>query len=375
MAEKIGEVIYSWLQRQRHHLGLYIVVLPMLVLLVYYLFLAADRYVSEAKVVVKHSGDASAQFGGIALPFLGTVGGASSEDALHLREFIHSQDLLDRLDKELDLRAEFALKGYDVVQMLPSWATKEDFLKLYRKRVEVAFDDRTGVLTIATQAHTPEFAQRFNEAILREAELFINELSHRVAREQVQFAGRELERSRKHLDQARDRLLGFQNTAAVLDPTASAESTQRVIAQLEGQLAAREVEYNTLAAMLQGDAAQLVALRQTIAGLKRQIGIEKRKLTSQKGEALNSVSAEYLDHRAMVDFQTDVYKVSLATFERMRVEAARKVKSLAVLASPQLPEEAKYPRRTYMLGAWLFGLCMLFGLVRLTLEIVEDHRD
>jgi capsular polysaccharide transport system permease protein len=375
MAERLGEAIYGWLRGQRHRLGLYIIVLPMLLLLLYYLLLAADRYVSEAKVVVKRSGDASAQLGGITLPFLGAVAGASNEDALHLREFIHSQDLLNRLDQKLDLRKEFSLHGMDVVQMLPSWATREDFLELYRQRVEIGFDEKTGVLTVTTQGYTPEFAYRLNQAILAEAESFINELSHRVAREQVEFANRELERSRQGLDQARDRLLGFQNANAVLDPAASAEITQRVIAELEGQLAAREVELGTLAGMLQKDAAQLVTLRQTIAGLKRQVAIEKKKLTSRKGEALNRVAADYLELRAMVDFQADVYKISLATLEKMRVDAARKVKSLAVLAGPQLAEEARYPRRGYMLGAWLFGLCMLFGLVRLTLEIVEDHRD
>jgi capsular polysaccharide transport system permease protein len=375
MAEKIGEALYGWLQSQRHRLAFYIILLPMLLLTVYYLALAANRYVSEAKVVVKHSGDATTNLGGLSLPFLGAVGGASTEDAQHLREFIHSQDLLSQLDKQLDLRKEFSLHGLDVAQMLPPWATREDFLEMYRKRVEVTFDEKTGVLTIITQGYTPEFAQQFNQAILSESERFINEISHRVAREQVEFANQELQRSRKSLDQARDRLLGFQNTNTVLDPAATAEITQRVIAELEAQLAAREVELNTLSGMLQSDAAQVVTLRQTIAGLKQQIRAEQKKLTSTKGGALNKVAAEYLDYRALVDFQSDVYKISLATLEKMRLEAARKIKSLAVLSSPQLAEEAQYPRRAYMLGAWLFGLCMLFGLIRLTLEIVEDHRD
>ena len=375
MAEKFGEAIYGWLQRQRHRLAFYIIVLPMLFLCAYYLLFAANRYVSESKVVVKRSADAASTFGGISLPFLGAVGGASNEDALHLREFIHSQDLLDRLDQQLELRKAFSLKGLDAIEMLPPWASKEDFLTLYRKRVEVGFDDKTGVLSIVTQGYTPEFAQKFNQAILNEAERFINELSHRVAREQVEFSNHELQRSRKDLDQARDRLLAFQNTNTVLDPTANAEMTQRVISELEAQLAAREVELSTLSGMLQTDAAQVVTLRETVSGLKRQIGAEKKKLTSTKGGALNKVAAEYLDYRAMVDFQADVYKISLATLEKMRLEAARKVKSLAILSSPHLAEEPRYPRRAYMLGAWLFGLCLLFGLVRLTLEIVEDHRD
>ena len=85
MAEKIGEAIYGWLRGQRQRLALYIIVIPMLLLAVYYGLLAADRYVSEAKVVVKRSGDLASSLGGFSLPFLGSVGGASTEDALHLR--------------------------------------------------------------------------------------------------------------------------------------------------------------------------------------------------------------------------------------------------------------------------------------------------
>jgi capsular polysaccharide transport system permease protein len=231
------------------------------------------------------------------------------------------------------------------------------------------------VLTISAQGSSAEFAQRFNEALLKESESFINELSHRVAREQVEFASQELLRARKALDAAKEKLLGYQNTRNVLDPVAEAEVMTRVNAELEAQLAAKEVELNTLSGMLQSDAAQVVALRQTIAGIKQQMVAGKARLTSDKGGALNRVAAEYLDLRAMVDFQVDVYKITLATLEKMRLEAARKVKSLAVLSSPQLAEEAKYPRRTYMLGAWFFSLCLLYGLIRLTIEIVEDHRD
>lgn len=375
MAEKIGAVIYGWLQGQRQRLAWYIIVAPMVVLTVYYGLIAMDRYVSESKVVVRRSADGGVQVGGFSLPFFGGVGSASGEDAQYLREFIHSRDLLDRLDQELDFRKEFALKGLDVVAMLPPWASKEDFLELYRKRVEIGFDEKTGVLTIVTHGSTPEFAKRFNQAVLKESERFINELSHRVAREQVEFANEELLRARKTLDEARSKLIDYQNTRNILDPVAAAEVTSRVIAELEAQAAAKEVELNTLNGMLQNDAAQVVALRQTVAGLRQQIVTEKKKLTSTKGGALNKVAAEYLDYRGMVDFHVDVYKIALATLEKTRLEAARKVKSLAVLSNPRKAEEAEYPRRAHILAAWLFTLCLLYGLIRLTIEIVEDHRD
>lgn len=375
MAEKFGKAIYGWLQGQRHRLAWYIIFAPMLVLTIYYGLLASNRYVSESRLVIKRSAESGVQIGGFSLPFFGGAGGANAEDAVHLREYVYSQDMFDRIDKELKLRSEFELKGLDFVRMMPPWATKEDFLQRYRESVEFAWDDKSGVVVISTYGSAPDFALRFNEAILKESERFINELSQRVARDQMGFADQELLRARKELDAAKEKLLGYQNTSNVLDPMATAEVTTRVIAELEAQQAAREVELNTLSGMLQSDAAQVVALRQTIAGIRQQIAAEKAKLTSPKGRALNREAAEFLDYRAMVEFRGDVYKISLATLEKIRLEAARKTKTLAVLSSPQVPEEARYPQRIRKLWAWLFGLCLFYGLIRLTIEIVEDHRD
>jgi len=375
MVDKIFKVVYGPLYRQRHRLGLYIIIIPMLLLTTYYLLIASNRYVSESKVVVKRNAELGGQLGGIAIPFLNVAGGSNNEDAQHLIQFIHSPDMLGRLDKQFALRKEYALRGLDFVNHLAPWASREDFLELYRQHVEIVFDEKTGVLTIRALADTSDRAQKINQAILREAEQFINGLSQQLAREQVDFANQELLRSHKGLNEAKETLLNFQNKNGVLDPLVSAEISNRVIGELEAQLAGKQVELQTLSGTLQDNAAQVVALRQAIFSLKQQLLTERKKLTSAQGNGLNRVAAQYLDHKSMVDFQVDVYKISLAALEKMRVETARKVKSLAVLSSPQLPEEAEYPRRIYMLATWLLGLVVLFGLVRLTIEIVEDHRD
>lgn len=375
MLNTIFEIIYGRVRQHRHRLSLIVIGLPMALVAVYYLFIASDLYVSESKVVVKHTTDNVSQFAGVSLPFLGGLAGASNEDAVYLQEFLKSADMLERLDKRLGLRNEYSLNGLDIINMLPPWAKKEDFLKLYRKRVDIEVDDKTGILTIRTRDRSAKYAQQLNQAILLEAEKFINELSHKIAREQVNFASQELLSSHKGLDAAKEKLLEYQNKNGILDPVVSADVANRVIAELQAQLVNKEIELNTLSSMLQSDAAQVVAVRQSIAGIRQQLEIEKKKLVSPKAAALNRIAADYLEYKAVVDFQGDLYKVTLAAYEKMRIEAVRKVKSLAVISSPQMAEKAEYPARVYMLAAWLFGLSLLFGLVKLTIEIIEDHRD
>jgi capsular polysaccharide transport system permease protein len=117
------------------------------------------------------------------------------------------------------------------------------------------------------------------------------------------------------------------------------------------------------------------AIRQAIGSLKTQIDAEKKKLTSAKDVALNRTASVYLEYKQLLDFQTELYKLSMSAVEKMRVESARKVKTLAILSHPQLADDAEFPKPGYLLLVWFFSLSMLFGFVRLVLEIIEDHRD
>lgn len=375
MVEAIFNTIYSKVYQKRHRLGLLIIGIPMLLVTVYYTVIATELYVSESRAVVKQGSDLGQQFGGLNIPLLGMSGGPNKDDAMLVMEFIHSPDLLEYLDKQFLLRDEFSLKGLDVFNHLPLWAKKEDLVDLYRRRVDVRYDNQRGVLVIRTWAKSAEQAQKLNRVILAEAEKFINELSHNIAREQLDFAGKEMMVVRQNLDKAKEALLQFQNRSGFVDPTMEVGMTSQVIAGLEAQLAAKEVELKMLSAMMQESAPQVHSLRQAINSLRGQIGAERQKIASSQGSGLNRKAANYIDYKSMVDFQSDVYKVSLAATEKLRIEAARKIRSLAVISSPQLPEKAEYPQRLYLLAVWLLGLCVLYGFVRLGIETIEDHRD
>lgn len=376
MVERLFRTIYGPIYRQRHRLELFIIVIPMTLLTLYYTLVATDRYYSETKVTVQRSGDIAGQIGGFSIPFLGALGGATKEDALQLIEFIHSPELFEKLDARFALREELRINGLDVFNHVMPWAAQEDYLALYRKRVQTAFDDRNGVLTLRVQSNTAARAQGIAQAIIAEAEHFTNELSRRIAREQVAFATQELEHAKRKLDETRERLLAYQNKTGYVDPAASLDASNRIIAELQGQLSAKEVELKSLSAMLQDDAPQVIGLRQGIASLRSQIEAERGKLASSQGSPMNRLAAGYLEQKALLDFHADVYKVSLAALEKLRIEAARKVKNLSVITAPGLPDVAYYPRHApaTLLG-WLLGLIVLYGLARLAIEIIEDHRE
>ncbi|WP_050088791.1 capsule biosynthesis protein [Yersinia intermedia] len=362
------------LSKVQRHLGKIMILIPMLLLILYLLIFSQPRYLSESKVAIKHSNDLNGSNLNVAL-LMGAGNPSSAEDALYLKEYINSPDMLAVLDKQLDFRQAFGHSGWDFFYHLSDSATREQFLNYYRNRISVSYDDKTGLLTIGTQGFSPEFAQKFNQAVLKESERFINEISHRIAREQLLFAENEMKDARTRLNSSKTELLTYQNSNNILDPEAQALAATSLINTLVSQRIQMEAELRNLLTFLREDAPQVVSAQNALKSLASQIDNEKSKVTAPDGLKLNRMAVDFEEIKAKVQFDTDIYKLTLTSIEKTRVDAARKLKMLSVISSPQLPQESKFPSSLYLLISWLLVCCLLFGTVKLLLTVIDDHKD
>lgn len=363
------------LHKLKKSLAFWIIGVPMLLAVLFYLFLAADRYVSEAKVTVRQAGDvAAADVSSIALMMAG-VNTGSREETLYLRDYIHSLDMLKHLDAKLNLRQAYESEKRDPIFRLYSGASQEWFHRYYRNRVEVVFDDLTALLTVRVQGFDPEFARQVNAEILAQSERFVNEISHRLAREQMAFAETEMLKSRERYQTAKSRLTAFQNRHKVLDPLAQAQATATLTAQLEGEIAHKEAELKTLTGYLQENAPQVAIMRNQLAALRAQLDNERGKVASQNGSRLNTLASEYQNLLLDAGFAEDAYKAALTAMEATRIEASRKLKNLVVVETPARAEVALYPQRLYDLATLLVILVLAYGITRLVIATIQDHRD
>ncbi len=362
------------LETIQRHLGKLVVLLPMALLIIYLVIFSHPRYVSDSTVAIKRASDIDGSSLNVGL-LLGASNPSSVEDALYLKEYINSPDMLAILDKQLNFHEAFSQSGLDFFYHLPHEVTAEKFLDYYRNRISVSWDDKNGLLTIQTQGFTPAFAQRFNKAVLKESERFINELSHRIARDQQQFAESEMEKARAKLDDSKRMLLTYQNSNNVLDPQAQALAASTLVNTLMGQKIQMEAELRNLLTYLREDAPQVVSARNAIDSLATQIEEEKSKITAPDGHRLNRMAVDFEEIKSQVAFDTEIYKLALTSIEKTRVEAARKLKVLSVISSPQRPEESRFPDIPYLLASWLLVCGLLFGTIKLLLAVIEDHKD
>lgn len=358
-------------KRLRIILFVLLVTLPWLLIVGYTLTIAKPRYISTANVVIKQTGQEQASAGGISALLTGNS--TSKEDALYLTDYILSKDMIDKLDKRFDFRKHYRPDGSDFINELPADATNEELHKYFKKRVSVTLDDLSLVLTITTEGFSPEYALALNQAILSESENFVNTISRDLAAEQMVFSENQLKTAEERLTKAKQALIDYQNDNEIFDPQANAQVVNQVIAGLQNQLASLRTEERQLLSYLNPEAPQVVATRSQIRAIEKQIKDEQAKLTSPIDEKLNAQTLAFEGIKADVEFANESYKVSLASLEKARLEALRKMKNLIIIASPHKADEALYPRRGYVILTSLALLLIAYGFVMLILAVIRDH--
>ena len=353
-----------------------IIAAPMLLATLYFTLFAADRYVSESTVALQQSGSDLTSIPGAALMLAGLSSPARGE-TLYLLQYVQSLALLKDLDAKLNLRKRYEAERFDVFARLWGDASQERFLDYYRSRVEVVLDDASSTLTVRVQGFDPAFAQQLNKAILEASEKFVNEMSHSLAREKLDFAEQELARSGRRLQEARTEVLAFQAKNGFLDPSIQAEASGALSAQMQASISKSEAELRGLRSFMTEDAPQVKTLRAQINATQAQLEVERARATGTgaQSERLGALTLDFQGLRMRAEFALDAYKVALVAIESARIEATRKVKSLVVIQPPTLPETPEYPRRLYDLTTLLVVCLLIYLVTRLVIATIREHQD
>ena len=351
-----------------------LVIIPWILVVFYIMVLAHPRYVTTSDVVVKQVSEASTPASGGLGALLG-VSNTSVEDANYLTEYILSNDMIEQLDKKFDFRSAYYINGKDPLYEIAPDASQEELFKYFNKRVHISLDEKTHVLTVTTEGFTPEYAYQLNKEILAASEQFVNRISQQIAKDQLVFADQQLEDAQARLNTAKEALLSYQNENEMYDPQANAQLINQLIGSLQAQLSTLRTEERQLLSYLNPDAPQVVSLRSQISAVESQIKDEQEKLTSPNTTKLNRQAVQFESLKADVEFATELYKLSLSSLEKSRLEALRKMKNLIVIAAPHEAEQATYPRRVYIIFTSLVLLLIFYGFVRLVMAVVRDHRS
>ena len=353
-----------------------LLVLPWLSYAFYLIIWAAPQYESHSQLIVKSS-DGGSSFDPSSL--LATAGMGSTgvtNDSQLVEAYIQSADMIEYLDETIGLRGHYMSDEADMFSCLSENHRKEDFYQFYLSHIEVSVDSASSVISLRTRAFTPEFALQINQAIVKKAEQFINNINNDLAKSKLTFAKGEHEIVEQKLQQAKTDILGFQAKYNVLDPTAEGAAFQQIAFSLEATLAQKKAELSTMSTMMSNMAPEIINIRREITALQEEVEKQKERISTADGQgetlSVSELMAQYSNLQVQLQLAIQAYSSSLITLENARVEAYQKLQHLVTIESPTLPDDNAYPKVTYNLILFGVILLLLYGIVRIVVATVRE---
>jgi len=307
---------------------------------------------------------------------LGKSNQLSLEDARFLKTYLQSPQVLADLERTYNLDQAYAQVGIDRFAGIKPGLSKEKRLKFFKKQVAVSLDELSGAIVLRTIGLDPKASFNLNRFMLAKSEQFVNRLNQDISQKQLGFAESELIRARYKLNQAKNRLLIYQDSNTVIDPKGEAELAGQTISKLQEKLVELRVELATLKLQFKDPTEpEVAAVADQVRELEQQIQKEQRSLVSSKGRNLNRKAADVLKLESDVNFATDSYKLALTSVEKARIESKRQQKFMALLSAPQLPEDPQNDWRSKGFFTVLASCAVGFSLTKFVFGMQASHRQ
>ncbi len=352
-----------------------IFLLPALFSATYFLFLAADQFVTEARFAIR-SGKPSGIESLAGISDLLDTGQA--KDGLIIADYVKSSALVQELGQRFDFRKVYSRRGADFWEALSPDATAEEVLTFFRSKVDINVDRSSGLVALKVRAFTAEESLRLTEAIIESSERMVNLLTRRNDEDSFNAARSELARAKSQLEKAVSELRDARNKVGILDIDVAAKTYGELVTALRLQLSTVEQSIQTLMREDASNAPQLVALKARATTLRNQIAEYELRIAGQQTSGADSRN---LAEQASVLFEKETerdiaqseYKNAVAAYEIGRTSLEKQRSYLLGYVTPRLAEEALYPRRGLMTLAIIGGAFALWATIVGIGFLVRDH--
>jgi len=361
------------IKKIKHSSFMWLVVLPSLLFTIYQVFIATERYESQAQVIVQQP-DAMATMDASMALLSGMGMPTGNSDTELVKAYIYSADMVKYLNQELDLRGHYSQDFIDYFSVIHEDDTREELFAYYQDRVKVIINEKSGVISIYSQGFDSDYAQNLTNEIVKRAEWFINSIGHQLANAQLSFVQGEHATIEKQLAQAQANLLNFQQKYNLLDPTAEGMAMQQITYTLEGQIAAKQTELKATQAIMSSRAPQVLALHNELNALKAQLTAERNKLaqTGQGEMPVSELLAQFTDYKVKMELAIQAYTSSQISLEKSRIEAYRQIKYLIVVEKATLSQESKYPDVFYNISLFVLLFSLVFGIGKIVVSTIQE---
>jgi capsular polysaccharide transport system permease protein len=348
-----------------------VVVAPSLLALLYFGVLAANQYVAEAQFTVS-AGESPLRDGVDSLS--GPPAQLVLQDTQIITNFLHSREIVDKLEQRIHLRAIYSSDNADFYTRFKAKAPIERLMKYWDRIAKANIKLPGGMVTFNVRAFSPQDAKLVADTTIALCDDLVNNLNSRINADAVALAQTGLQRATERLSKTLAAEEVARNESGVLETKLSVEAVSSLIRQLRESLLNMSGAYETQLKSMNSDTAQMKELKSRIDVLREQIAKLEGQMTTAPGTSAETVSAEGDSTLAgaMMKFDAleveqkadeQLYTNAATALEHARTAAEFKMIYLKVYVSPSLPEESEYPDRGLDIVLTIVSSLALWGFI------------
>ncbi|MDO8038862.1 Wzz/FepE/Etk N-terminal domain-containing protein [Janthinobacterium sp. SUN137] len=298
------------------------------------------------------------QLGGLA-GAAGSIAGLKNPNDLYVG-MLESRTIADKLISRFDLK-----KRYDV-ETLDEARNK---LKLF----STVSSEKNGTISILVEDIEAKFAAELANSFVTELSYLTKGLAISDAAQRRLFFEKQLLAVKNDLADAEIALRKTQESTGLLQPDGQVQGIIRNVAQLEGTIAAKEVQLNSMRSFATSNNPDLMRLQSEIQGYRAQL--EKLKVGKLSGDGdlmvptgkLPEVGIEYIRRLRNVKYQETIFELLSKQYELAKIDEAKESSIIQILDVAVPAEKKAKPKRSIIILLGFVGgvfLGMLIALMR-----------
>jgi tyrosine-protein kinase Etk/Wzc len=243
---------------------------------------------------------------------------------------------------------------------------KSDARKKLERIVDIDSGAKDGLIRISVTDRDPHRAEEMANGYVEEFKRLSATLAVTEASQRRLFFEQQLSQAKDNLANAEEDLKKTEQKTGLLQLDSQTRATIELLADLRGQIAAKEVEIAGIRSFATGENPELQMAEQQLAGLRAQeqkMGAASEGATNAlipKGN-MQEASVEYIRKLRDVKYFETIFDLLARQYEVAKVDEARQGAVVQIVDRAIVPDKKSSPQRTYIvLGAAVLGL--FFGV-------------
>jgi tyrosine-protein kinase Etk/Wzc len=241
-----------------------------------------------------------------------------------------------------------------------------DARKLFEKVVDIENGAKDGLIRISVTDRSPQRAAEMANGYVEEFKRLSAGLAVTEASQRRLFFEQQLTQAKDNLANAEEDLKKTGQKTGLIQLDSQTRATIELLANLRGQIAAKEVEISAMRSFATGENPELQIAEQELAGLR----VQEMKMGAASEGGSNALipkgnaqeaGIEYIRKLRDVKYFETIFDLLARQYEIAKVDEARQGATVQIVDRAIVPDRRSSPKRTLIvLGAVVLGL--FFGV-------------